>query len=90
VRLEIRDDGPGFAADILLRLGEPYVTSRGADKRGTDEKAAGHGLGVFIAKTLIERTGAQLVLNNAAPPERGAIVHIVWPRHLFEWTDESR
>lgn len=90
VSLEIRDDGPGFAADILLRLGEPYVTSRGADKRGSDEKAAGHGLGVFIAKTLIERTGAQLVLNNAAPPELGAVVHIVWPRHLFEWTDESR
>ena len=90
VRLEIRDDGPGFAADILLRLGEPYVTSRGADKRGLDEKAAGHGLGVFIAKTLIERTGAQLVLNNAAPPEKGAIAQIVWPRHLFEWTDESR
>ncbi|MFN3615706.1 MAG: ATP-binding protein, partial [Rubrimonas sp.] len=41
VRLEIRDDGPGFASDILLRLGEPYVTSRGADKRGLEEKAAG-------------------------------------------------
>lgn len=89
VRLEIRDDGPGFAADILLRLGEPYVTSRGTDKRGLDEKAAGHGLGVFIAKTLIERTGAQLVLTNAAPPAHGAVVHIVWPRHLFEWTEES-
>jgi two-component system, sensor histidine kinase RegB len=89
VRLEIRDDGPGFASDILLRLGEPYVTSRGADKRGTDEKAAGHGLGVFIAKTLIERTGAQLVLTNAAHPAHGAVVHIVWPRNLFEWTDES-
>lgn len=89
VRLEIRDDGPGFASDILLRLGEPYVTSRGADKRGLEEKAAGHGLGVFIAKTLIERTGAQLVLTNAAPPAQGAVVHIVWPRHLFEWADES-
>jgi two-component system, sensor histidine kinase RegB len=89
VRLEIRDDGPGFASDILLRLGEPYVTSRGADKRGLEEKAAGHGLGVFIAKTLIERTGAQLVLTNAAPPAHGAVVHIVWPRELFEWADES-
>jgi two-component system, sensor histidine kinase RegB len=89
VQLEIRDDGPGFASDILLRLGEPYVTSRGADKRGSEEKAAGHGLGVFIAKTLIERTGAQLVLTNAAPPAHGAVVHIVWPRKLFEWADES-
>ncbi len=88
VRLEIRDDGPGFAGDILLRLGEPYVTSRGADKRGSDEKAAGHGLGVFIAKTLIERTGAQVHFTNAAPPDHGAITHITWPRSAFEWTGE--
>ena len=24
----IRDDGPGFAPDVLARLGEPYVTTR--------------------------------------------------------------
>ena len=27
VRIKIRDDGPGFASDILARMGEPYVTS---------------------------------------------------------------
>jgi two-component system, sensor histidine kinase RegB len=89
VGIDISDDGPGIASDILLRLGEPYVTSRGADKRGSDEKAAGHGLGVFIAKTLIERTGAQLVLTNAAAPGRGALVRIVWPRQLFEGMGEK-
>ncbi|HEY8564321.1 MAG TPA: ActS/PrrB/RegB family redox-sensitive histidine kinase [Beijerinckiaceae bacterium] len=91
VRIEIRDDGPGFAPDVLLRAGEPYVTTRSAARRETDEDGAGSGdmrgglgLGLFIAKTLIERTGAQLVLTNAAPPETGAIVRVTWPRAAFE------
>jgi signal transduction histidine kinase len=42
------------------------------------------GLGLFIAKTLIERSGAELTLTNAAPPASGAIARIVWPRHAFE------
>jgi two-component system, sensor histidine kinase RegB len=84
VRIEIRDDGPGFAAEVLLRAGEPYVTTRGAGKGDGDEGAGGLGLGLFIAKTLIERSGAQLVLTNAAPPHGGATVRIVWPRALFE------
>jgi two-component system sensor histidine kinase RegB len=84
VRIEIRDDGPGFAPEVLLRGGEPYVTTRGPDKRGRNEGAGGLGLGLFIAKTLIERSGAQLYLTNAAPPATGAIVRIVWPRQAFE------
>jgi two-component system, sensor histidine kinase RegB len=84
VRIEIRDDGPGFAPEVLLRAGEPYVTTRGPDKGKTDEGAGGLGLGLFIAKTLIERSGAQLTLTNAAPPESGAVVRITWPRPLFE------
>src|SRR5215203_5667643 len=65
VRITIRDDGPGFAPDVLLRVGEPYVTTRGPG-RGQDEGGSGLGLGLFIAKTLIERSGAQLLLTNAA------------------------
>jgi two-component system sensor histidine kinase RegB len=89
VRIEIRDDGPGFRPDILLRLGEPYVTSRGSDKRGAGERMQGHGLGVFIAKTLIERTGAQLQLTNLPGPERGARAQITWRRDDFEWREDE-
>jgi two-component system, sensor histidine kinase RegB len=85
VRLEIRDDGPGFAPEVLLRAGEPYVTTRRRGKgRAADESAGGLGLGLFIAKTFIERSGAQLILSNAAPPASGAVVQIVWPRAAFE------
>ena len=83
--IEIRDDGPGYAPDVLLRVGEPYVTTRSAAERArTARRAVGLGLGLFIAKTLIERSGAQLTLTNAAPPEPGAVARIVWPRHAFE------
>jgi two-component system sensor histidine kinase RegB len=84
VAIEIRDDGPGFAPEVLLRVGEPYVTTRGADQRGGEGDGSGHGLGLFIAKTLIERSGAQLSFTNASPPETGAVVRIVWPRTAFE------
>jgi two-component system sensor histidine kinase RegB len=86
VRLEIRDDGPGYAPEVLLRVGEPYVTTRSAAKRldSDEEGGSGLGLGLFIAKTLIERSGAQLSLSNAAPPGTGAVARIVWPRHAFE------
>jgi two-component system sensor histidine kinase RegB len=87
VFIEIRDDGPGYAPDVLLRVGEPYVTTRSAAQRTeTDEEdgGSGLGLGLFIAKTLIERSGAQLTLTNAAPPASGAIARIVWPRHAFD------
>ncbi len=84
VRIVIRDDGPGIAPEVLLRVGEPYVTTRGANRRKPDDEGSGLGLGLFIAKTLIERSGASLVLANAAAPERGAVVTISWPRAVFE------
>lgn len=86
VFIEIRDDGPGYAPDILLRVGEPYVTTRSAAERTESdrEEGGGLGLGLFIAKTLIERSGAELTLTNAAPPATGAIARIVWPRRAFE------
>jgi len=85
VRLVIRDDGPGYAPEVLLRVGEPYVTTRSAaERRAGEEGGSGLGLGLFIAKTLIERSGAQLFLTNAAPPASGAVARITWPRALFE------
>ena len=72
----VGDDGPGFAADILARLGEPYVTSRSLSPDG-DDGGQGLGLGFFIAKTLLERTGADIRVANAA--DGGAEIVIVWP-----------
>jgi two-component system sensor histidine kinase RegB len=42
------------------------------------------GLGFFIAKTLLERSGARLELANRAQPATGAVVTVVWPRARFE------
>lgn len=79
IRLTITDDGPGFPTDVLDRLGEPYLTTRPRDSHTDPARTGGLGLGVFIAKTLIERTGARLVFANAEPGG-GAEVRIAWPR----------
>ena len=42
------------------------------------------GLGFFIAKTLLERSGARLELANRPLPEGGAVVTVLWPRSQFE------
>jgi two-component system sensor histidine kinase RegB len=80
----ITDDGPGFAPEILGRIGEPYVTSRRHNPREDDELPTGLGLGFFIAKTLLERSGATLSFQNRAAPERGAVVRLRWSREDFE------
>jgi two-component system sensor histidine kinase RegB len=82
VRLRIADDGPGFSANIINYLGEPYVTTRPRGYLGNDE--AGMGLGFFIAKTFLERSGATVVAENRTPPITGAMVQIVWPRAKIE------
>ncbi len=79
VSVTVRDDGPGFAAAVLGRLGEPYLTER--DREGM---AGGLGLGFFISKTLLERTGAKLEVRNRRPPNQGALVKAVWPRAAIE------
>jgi two-component system, sensor histidine kinase RegB len=84
VQVEIVDDGPGFSADVLETLGEPYVTTRAAGGRMGDGESKGMGLGFFIAKTLLERSGATVMLDNQELPLRGAIVRITWPREAFE------
>jgi two-component system sensor histidine kinase RegB len=65
------------------RIGEPYVTSR-RQQRQSDGEASGLGLGFFIAKTLLERSGATLDFENRAFPDRGAVVRIHWGRNDFE------
>ena len=84
VDVTISDDGPGFAPEILGRIGEPYVTSRHHQPDDTSEESSGLGLGFFIAKTLLERSGATLSFQNRLAPDRGAIVRLSWSRSDFE------
>ncbi len=84
VDLTISDDGPGFALEILDRLGEPYVTTRRPSANKSAEEPTGLGLGCFIAKTLLERSGATVSFENEPSPEQGACVRLRWPRTDFE------
>jgi len=107
--ISVVDDGPGFAPDILPRLGEPYVTSRphGKARRvllsGTKAPPSvadpivipsqgGMGLGFFIARTLLERSGGRVVAGHGEGGpggNRGARVSIRWPRTALEVSDAA-
>ncbi len=71
VTVAITDDGPGFLTAIIERLGEPYLSTRSAEGDHM-------GLGVFIACTLLERTGAKVEFANR--PTGGASVTVGWLR----------
>lgn len=90
----IIDDGRGFPAHMFGRIGDPFVRRRRSesDRRARPEYE-GMGLGLFIAKTLLERSGAELKFANGTDPyqsltnhadRRGAIVQVVWPRNLID------
>ncbi|MDB6178128.1 ActS/PrrB/RegB family redox-sensitive histidine kinase [Paracoccus sp. Z330] len=81
----IRDDGPGYPAALLARIGDPFLTSRktGAQRDGYD----GMGLGLFIAKTLLERSGAKLSFANGGP---GALVTVRWPLERIVMDERAR
>jgi len=81
VEIVISDDGPGIAPDMLKRIGEPYLSRRPS---ADESEHSGLGLGVFIARTLLERTGARVTFTNRTFPDHGAVVSIVWPRKRFE------
>lgn len=81
VSVVIADDGPGFAPEIIDTIGDPYVTTRPSQAGNGDE--AGLGLGFFIAKTLLERSGATLEFDNRLAPASGALIRITWPRAVF-------
>jgi len=96
IRLRIMDDGAGFPPHLLGRIGDPFVRRRRAEADPQRPGYEGMGLGLFIAKTLLERTGAELSFANARDPfltaeeqpERsGAIVEVAWPRARIEAPD---
>jgi two-component system, sensor histidine kinase RegB len=83
----LADDGPGFDEAIFDRLGDPFVTTRpGYDDAAEKQEGAhlGMGLGLFIAKTLLERSGAMVTISNKRSPEHGARIMVKWPRHLID------
>jgi len=98
ITVEISDDGPGFPPSVLGRIGDPYVRRR---RQAVDTAKRpgyeGMGLGLFIAKTLLERSGAQLTFANSrrhghaswtGQATGGAIVEVVWPRGSLQTSDD--
>ena len=89
ITIRIVDDGEGYPPHVIGRIGDPFVRSRrSAQDLARRPEYEGMGLGLFIAKTLLERTGAELTFANASDPfltpeerpERsGAIVEVIWP-----------
>jgi two-component system sensor histidine kinase RegB len=73
VEVRVEDDGAGFTTEVLELVGEPYLSTR--------SEAGGLGLGIFIAQTLLARTGATLQFANR---EKGARVTIGWDRATLE------
>ncbi len=84
VAVTIEDDGPGFGADVLNRIGEPYVTSRSGSHGAKSEEGSGLGLGMFIAKTLLERSGGSVNAGNRPEAGAGARLVVIWPRGAFQ------
>lgn len=88
--VRIADDGPGYPPQMIGRIGDPLMRRRAGDTaRDTRPGYVGMGLGLFIAKTLLERSGARLSFANGSDPflsgserpERsGALVEVAWPR----------
>ncbi len=88
ITIKIVDDGPGYPPHLIGRIGDPFVRKRNAPLQPERPGYEGMGLGLFIAKTLLERTGAEISFANGTDPflrdgerpERcGAIVEVFWP-----------
>lgn len=87
ITVRVTDDGRGYAPGVLNRIGDPFLQDRMSDRSPRPEYE-GMGLGLFIAKTLLERTGARLSFANGpepyekaapAPRRSGAVVTARWP-----------
>lgn len=88
IAITIVDDGEGYPPHLIGRIGDPFVRQRrSVQDRAQRPEYEGMGLGLFIAKTLLERSGAELSFANASDPflspeerpERcGAIVEVIW------------
>ncbi len=87
LRVQIADDGEGFPQSVISRIGDPFVgRRRQSEDRARRPGYDGMGLGLFIAKTLLERTGARLLFRNAPQHkgQTGAVIDVIWPRIALE------
>lgn len=84
LEVAIQDDGPGFDPALLDQLGTPYLSTGAAHRRSQGEHM---GLGVFIAVTLLERTGARLSFRNR--PAGGSEAVLRWERARLEEADHA-
>ena len=87
ITVRIMDDGPGFPSHLFGQIGEPFMRNRSrTGARNARPEYDGMGLGLFIAKTLLERSGAKLRFANGTEGKAhpGAVVEVVWPRHLVD------
>ena len=82
--ITVTDDGVGFTPEVMAQLGEPYFTTR-SQGEGSRTGHYGMGLGFFIAKTLLERSGARVSARNAR--QGGAVISARWPRARIEAVD---
>ena len=71
VKISLTDDGSGFSKDIVDKLGEPYVS----------KNKNGMGLGIFIAKNLIENMGGNINFYNSK--DNNAIVEIIFDNSIL-------
>jgi len=86
LRVKIADNGSGFPASVIGRIGDPFVSRRKTTANSAARPGySGMGLGLFIAKTLLERSGARLLFRNASKQldeNSGAIIDVIWPRQF--------
>ena len=83
IGVSIQDDGPGFSHQLLGRIGDPFLRQNTLEKiSGNRQQYEGMGLGLFIAKTLLERSGAHLEFRNSVDSKTGralgALVFVTW------------
>jgi two-component system sensor histidine kinase RegB len=98
--ITIADDGPGYPPQVIGRLGDPFLRRRRSDEDTAKRpEYEGMGLGLFIAKTLLERSGADVRFSNGgdpfltadeSPARSGALVTVTWPRAALSPGAEGR
>lgn len=93
ITVRIMDNGRGFPPSLLPRIGDPFMRRRNAAPEQDRPGYEGMGLGLFIAKTLLERSGAELSFANGSDSFRarsshadrtGAVIEAVWQRAGWE------
>lgn len=90
ITVRVMDDGQGYPSNLIGRIGNPFMRRRRSERERQQRPGyEGMGLGLFIAKTLLERSGARIAFSNGSDAvnakvphlkTRGAIVEVTWPR----------